>query len=456
MAGFGDLVRKAGLLTPDRLTFALNEQKRTGFRLGQILVDHGFVEESELYAAVSRVSGYRRLDMSTAQVDLDAARRIAPEWALEHRMLPLSVDRRSRTVVVATSDPTQSALLSDAAARFDAVPAPVVATESELGRLIRHAYFSEPLDRTRGGSTVPAGPPVMAPAPKAKRDLPPFPTQPSRTAQAKAAPPAPQAPPEIPRSDVPPISRPHEDALISRPHGDALNSRPHGDALNSRPHGDALNSRPHGDALNSRPHGDALNSRPHGDALNSRPHGDALISRPHGDALNSRPHGDALISSRPHGHGDALNSRPHGDALNSRPHGDALNSRPHGDALITRSLAEPNLRSSPESAGLTPPNTTGPVPSSAELPTLDALPRLEAPSPPRGPITGTPVIPPPFKPKTGDMTLDVLAPVVEMHQYTASAIEAIFELCVARGIISREEYLARLQTHGQPKGPTYP
>lgn len=53
-----------------------------------------------------------------------------------------------------------------------------------------------------------------------------------------------------------------------------------------------------------------------------------------------------------------------------------------------------------------------------------------------------------------DLSLNELAPTVEMHQYTASAIEIIFELCVARGIITREEYLARLGTQDfPPQGP---
>ena len=124
MTGFGDLVRKSGLLAPDRLAFALNEQKRTGFRLGQILVDHGILEEEDLYDAVARVSGHERLDMSTAQVDVDAARRIDPEWALEHRMMPTSVDRARGILHVAMTDPTQSTLLSEVSARFGVAGTP--------------------------------------------------------------------------------------------------------------------------------------------------------------------------------------------------------------------------------------------------------------------------------------------------------------------------------------------
>ncbi len=175
----GDVVRKSGVIPAERLDFALKEQKRTGFRLGQILVDHGIVDEAALYNAVAETTGERRLDMNTVQVDLDATRRIDPEWALENRMMPLRFEQRRKTLTVAVTDPTQSTLLDELSVRFAAQPTVLIATESEIGRLIRHAYFGEQLDRTSGGSTIPPAITRNADdrsAASRGRSLPPFPT----------------------------------------------------------------------------------------------------------------------------------------------------------------------------------------------------------------------------------------------------------------------------------------
>jgi len=57
----GDLLVSAGLLTDQNLEYALREHRRTGVRLGRILVDHGLVEEAAMYDALARKSVTRDL-----------------------------------------------------------------------------------------------------------------------------------------------------------------------------------------------------------------------------------------------------------------------------------------------------------------------------------------------------------------------------------------------------------
>ena len=433
MATFGDLVRKSGLLPPDRLAFALEEEKRTGFRLGQILVDHGFASETELFDAIADASGQRRLDMSTAQVDLEVALQIDPEWALDHRMMPLSVDEQEREVIVATTDPTQSALLADVAGRFGAMATPVVATESELGRLIRHAYFSEPLDRSPGGaSPLPRVPADRAPTEARTRTLPSFPSNPGK--------------------------RPPPDA-ITEPSAVA----PRGLAYPTR----SEDTHPDPPSVRARADTELMTGTP--SPKSNSTSGPAAPLQYVRDGHRSVPRAPTSVGGL-------------------RPGQGARAPTSAGSLLTGESAGKPNTGGAPRG-----PNTGGPASAPSASGEMPAVPRstrsaipssdlsVSGPFTANGPASGlglpssnhasaAPIsnngsLGPssntgPLSANTGPLgplpkpgiAFTTLAPVVEMHQYTATAIEAIFELCVARGIITREEYLARLGTFDDDKG----
>ncbi len=376
MAGFGDLIRKTGLLSPDRLAFALKEQKRTGFRLGQVLVDHGIVDEAELFSAVARVSGFERVDMNTAQVDVEAARRIDPEWALEHRMMPLSVDETRGSVVVATSDPTQSTLLSLLSAQFGVPATLVVTTESELGRLIRHAYFNEPLDRTPGGSTLTGAQPIAEPAPATRPGI----AERRQLEQSSFS----------ARSPTPPVG-------VTEPQGPPPKGLSYG-----------------------RRDAPSPASRRAPETGNEGP-----ITAPSRSFPPNPPQRPAAPDRFSTGESTAGSTTP----VSGPP-------PPDRPSITTDEIAAAIGPIGPQLESTMPPLTTGNAPP--------LFPPLELTRPPittgaHPVLSGAHVKPP--KP-----SLSTLAPVVELHQYTAAAIRAIFELCVARGIITREEYLARLSS----------
>ena len=50
----GDLLIQQGLLTDEQLKFALDEQKRSGRKLGRIVVDSSFVTEEAISQALAR------------------------------------------------------------------------------------------------------------------------------------------------------------------------------------------------------------------------------------------------------------------------------------------------------------------------------------------------------------------------------------------------------------------
>ena len=138
---------RSGLLEQQQLEFALREQARSGVRLGQILVDHGMVEESKLYDALARMTGMPRLSLQTIEVDRIAANMTDAEWAQRHGMLPVARDQRAKILVLAVTDPTDVGPLDELSFKTGFRVRAVLGSETEVGRLIRHHFFGEPLKR---------------------------------------------------------------------------------------------------------------------------------------------------------------------------------------------------------------------------------------------------------------------------------------------------------------------
>jgi hypothetical protein len=146
----GDLLVQANLLTQNKLEFALKEHLRTGVRLGQILVDHGLVEESKLFDVLAQLTGMERLSLQNIEVDRTAAAMVESEWALREGMIPVARDQRARLLTIAVTDPTAVGSLDDLAFRTGFRIRAILGSETEVIRLIRHHFFHEPLQRETG------------------------------------------------------------------------------------------------------------------------------------------------------------------------------------------------------------------------------------------------------------------------------------------------------------------
>ncbi|MEQ8279150.1 MAG: hypothetical protein RKU31_36065 [Deltaproteobacteria bacterium] len=142
----GALLLKAQILSPAQLQEAEAEQIRTGVRLGQIVVERGWVRERSFYDALAKAARIRRLDLATVRTDRRAIRAVDSIWALDHGMVPLFVDGAQRTLEVAVTDPTVREPLVELEQKTGLAVVPILGSEGEIGQLIRHQFFEEPLD----------------------------------------------------------------------------------------------------------------------------------------------------------------------------------------------------------------------------------------------------------------------------------------------------------------------
>ncbi|MFQ5330129.1 MAG: hypothetical protein ACE5D4_09110, partial [Thermodesulfobacteriota bacterium] len=99
----GDQLISAGLLTPEKLSVALAEQKRTGKLLGEILVALKFVTDEDIGKVVARATGGDFKSISESSVLAEVLDLIPKELVLEKMLIP--IDSGSETITLAMVDP---------------------------------------------------------------------------------------------------------------------------------------------------------------------------------------------------------------------------------------------------------------------------------------------------------------------------------------------------------------
>ncbi len=139
----GDRLISMGLISPDQLDVALQEQKNNKKLLGQILVDFGFITESALAEVLAETSGSERFDSKGSFLDPAIIRMIPKETANRHRVIPISLERNELKLAMAD---VYDVLGIDAVRRHapkGVVITPLYSTETEIQELIDQYYDYE-------------------------------------------------------------------------------------------------------------------------------------------------------------------------------------------------------------------------------------------------------------------------------------------------------------------------
>ncbi|HEX4940741.1 MAG TPA: ATPase, T2SS/T4P/T4SS family [Candidatus Kapabacteria bacterium] len=86
----GDLLVSKGLIIDDQLKRALDEQKRTGKKIGKVVVDLGFVSESQLLQALAAHFSYPFVDMARFRLNNELIKTLPETYARRFRAIVLS------------------------------------------------------------------------------------------------------------------------------------------------------------------------------------------------------------------------------------------------------------------------------------------------------------------------------------------------------------------------------
>lgn len=100
----GEILTQQKLLSQEQLMFALGEQKRTGRKLGRVVVENGFVTEDDICGALAKQLDIPYVNLKYYNVDPDAVRLLPESQARRFRAIVLE-KRSNSTLLVGMADP---------------------------------------------------------------------------------------------------------------------------------------------------------------------------------------------------------------------------------------------------------------------------------------------------------------------------------------------------------------
>jgi len=107
----GELLLRAGLLTPDQLKQAVESQEASGGFLGSHIVKCGFMSEGDLLQTMSEQYGVPIIELDSCTIDNDAVDLIPGNLAVKHHLVPIV--KKEGQLTVAMVDPSNMVGLND-------------------------------------------------------------------------------------------------------------------------------------------------------------------------------------------------------------------------------------------------------------------------------------------------------------------------------------------------------
>src|SRR5512133_2072912 len=134
----GDLLVRENLISLQQLQKAQDEQRKTGGRIGSLLVKQGAIAEHDLTNFLSKQYGVPASDLKTFDIDEDVIKLIPKVTADKHQIIP--VNRAGSSLIVAMSDPSNIFAIDDIKFLTGYNVEVVVASEQAIREAIEKYY----------------------------------------------------------------------------------------------------------------------------------------------------------------------------------------------------------------------------------------------------------------------------------------------------------------------------
>ena len=137
----GDLLVAAGAITDEELQEAIAYQKEKGMKLGQALVEMGFVSQELLNLTISQQLGIEYIDLKACKLTEDVLRMIPEKEVMRYRAVPVEIDEYNPNVLkVAMSDPMDIIAIDDLAILTNMQIEPMLTSDEEITEAIGKYY----------------------------------------------------------------------------------------------------------------------------------------------------------------------------------------------------------------------------------------------------------------------------------------------------------------------------
>lgn len=137
----GDLLVEAGLLNAEQMERALAIQKKSGKKLGEVLIEEKIIEEKQIIEVLEFQLGIPHVDLEKYEIDPQIPRLITEALAKRHLLIPVKKVRGR--LLVAMADPLNIFAIDDVKISTGFEIDPVIATRSDIVNAIDFFYGKE-------------------------------------------------------------------------------------------------------------------------------------------------------------------------------------------------------------------------------------------------------------------------------------------------------------------------
>ncbi len=134
----GEMLVRQGLMKPDQLAAAVEEQKRTGNRLTSCITQLGFLKDNQILRALEKHFAVPGVEVNTFEIDPSVISLIPKDLCEKNTLIPLQ--KAHNTLVVAFADPSNIMVKEDLRFITRCRIQAVVGTESAISAAIERYY----------------------------------------------------------------------------------------------------------------------------------------------------------------------------------------------------------------------------------------------------------------------------------------------------------------------------
>ena len=159
----GEILVQQKLLSEEQLQFSLNEQKRTGRKLGRVFIENGFVTEEQISGALAKQLNIPYINLKFYNIHPDVVRQLPETQARRFRAIAL--EDRAGGLLIGMADPTDLFAYDEISRTVRKSIELAVVNEGELLQTIDRIYrrteeitdFAKELEQDLGDSYVDFG-----------------------------------------------------------------------------------------------------------------------------------------------------------------------------------------------------------------------------------------------------------------------------------------------------------
>lgn len=137
----GDMLVEERVITDEQLNYAIKEQKKRKLKIGETLVDLGFIDELTIVKVLEKQLKVERIQLASIVIDPEILKLVSEQILRKYMVMPFEFHKSNPNVLrVAMADPLDIIAIDDIAIITNLKIEPTVATPKEIATAIDKYY----------------------------------------------------------------------------------------------------------------------------------------------------------------------------------------------------------------------------------------------------------------------------------------------------------------------------